>query len=115
MGAAVGTYLTNILPHSNGIYMLVSSVRHFRSRFQTLRLTENEVSHLYSIYKGADLSQKNCVKTAHLMTFLKIEDTPFAKRMLRAFDAGARFEAFVFEIWNICTIDESDLGEFELN
>ena len=111
MGASVCAHFGDICPHNSGIYVLVPAVRRWRSRFQMLRLTESEVSHLYTIYKCTDLSQKNSVKTAHLMSYLKIENAPFARRMLHAFNAGVKFEAFVFEIWDICTIDEDCLGK----
>ena len=111
MGATASTLFNNLIPHPVGIYSLVAGVRRWRSRFQTLKLTEKDVAHLYDVYKHADLTVKNSVKTAHLMSYLKVEDIHFAKRMLSAFNSGAKFEGFVFEIWNLCTIDETDLGE----
>lgn len=99
---------------SNGsyskIYHLSPDVRSWKTRFEILRLTESEVGQLYQVFINVDIAEKNKIDTSNLTAYLKVEKNMFAKRMLSSFKKGVRFEGFLFEVWNLCTIDETELG-----
>jgi Ca2+-binding EF-hand superfamily protein len=104
---------------SNGsyskIYHLSPDVRSWKTRFEILRLTESEVGQLYQVFINVDIAEKNKIDTSNLTAYLKVEKNMFAKRMLSSFKKGVRFEGFLFEVWNLCTIDETELGRKSLN
>jgi hypothetical protein len=93
-----------------GIYTIEEEVRRWKAQFEILWLNENEIEQLYKVFKDVDLNKEKVVKSAHLAQYLKVENNPFEKRMLSSFKRGLKFEGFVFEIWNMCTIGEKDLG-----
>jgi hypothetical protein len=95
----------------NGVYKLEAHINRWKTQFEILRLTECEIGQLYRVFKDADITRKKLIKTSHLISYLKVEKNLFAKRMLSSFKNGVPFEGFVFEVWDICTVDEADLGE----
>ncbi len=86
----------------------------WKSQFEMLRLNENEIGQLYRVFINVDLKQRKIVQTSHLANYLKVENKLFAKRMLSSFRRGVKFEGFVFEIWDLCTIEEKDLGKWNI-
>ena len=99
---------------STGSYSKVYSIAAvgcWKSRFDILQLTENEIGQLYQVFLAADVTETRVVDTTQFTTYLKVDQNLFAGRMLSSFKKGIRFEGFVFEVWNLCTIEENDLGE----
>mmetsp|Transcript_31726 Transcript_31726/g.30243 ORF Transcript_31726/g.30243 Transcript_31726/m.30243 type:complete len:489 (+) Transcript_31726:335-1801(+) len=97
------------------IYHLSPDVRCWKTRFEILKLTESEVGQLYQVFINVDIAEKNKIDTSNLTAYLKVEKNLFAKRMLSSFKKGVRFEGFLFEVWNLCTIDETELAAFVFN
>lgn len=98
---------------SHGFYTIEAEVGRWKSQFELLRLNESEVGQLYKVFQDVDLKRKKTVDTAHLANYLKVENKFFVKRMLSSFRRGVKFEAFVFEVWDLCTIEEKDLGKLD--
>jgi hypothetical protein len=83
----------------------------WKIQFEMLKLNESEIGQLYRVFKNVDLKQRKKIESAYLANYLKVENKLFAKRMLSSFRRGLKFEGFVFEIWDLCTVEEKDLGK----
>jgi hypothetical protein len=92
------------------IYETVPDVGCRKSQYQALQLKESEVGQLYKAFLNSDTGHIGLVNTAQLISYLKTERNDLVRRILSSFKIGLRFEASVFEIWNICTLEESNLG-----
>lgn len=83
----------------------------WKMQFEMLKLNESEIGQLYRVFKNVDLKQRNKIESEYLANYLKVENKLFAKRMLSSFRRGLKFEGYVFEIWDLCTVEEKDLGK----
>jgi hypothetical protein len=110
----MGVIISCIFNPPIGIYTIEEEVRRWKAQFEILQLNEKEIGQLYKVFKDVDLNKEKVVKSAHLAQYLKVENNLFEKRMLSSFKWGLKFEGFVFEIWNMCTIGEKDLGIHDL-
>jgi Ca2+-binding EF-hand superfamily protein len=108
MGNSKSSLVTNKYVN---VYATEHRVQRWRSRFELLQLKENEIGMLYEIFQQCDISKRNKVNTRHLTTYCKMEKVPFTNRMLATFKKGQNFAGFVFELWDICTTDEGNLGK----
>ena len=93
------------------VYQSYSSVRCWQSRFELLQLTEYEVGQLFEIFNIATEKEGNTINTMQLAAYLKIDFNLFALKMFSSLKENIKFESFVFEVWNICTVEERDLGK----
>ena len=93
------------------VYHSYSSVRCWQSRFELLQLTEYEVGQLFEIFNIATEKEGNTINTMQLAAYLKIDFNLFALKMFSSLKENIKFESFVFEVWNICTVEERDLGK----
>ena len=98
----------------NNVYVTEKTVLPWRTRFDSLRLTEKEIGQLYEVFISViDASQRTHIKTRDIITYCNMDKYAFAVRMLSSFSKkGQTFPGFVFEIWDICTTDEKDLADF---
>lgn len=92
------------------VYETVPDVGCRKSQFQALQLRESEVGLLYEAFLNSDTGHIGIVNTAQLTSFLKTEKNDLVCRILSSFKMGLKFEGSVFEIWNMCTLEDSNLG-----
>lgn len=95
------------------IYETVPDVGCRKSQFQALQLKESEVGQLYKAFLNGDTGHVGILNAAQLISYLKSEKNDLVCRILSSFKNGLRFEGSVFEIWNICTLEETNLGNTE--
>ena len=98
----------------SNVYVTETKVQVWRTRFDSLRLTEKEIGQLYEVFVGViDASQRKHIKARDIITYCNMDKYAFAVRMLSSFaKKGQPFAGFVFELWDICTTDEKDLADF---
>ena len=93
------------------IYETVPDVGCKKSQFNTLQLRESEVGQLYKAFLIGDTDRIGVVNVAQLISCLKIEKNDLACRILLQFKNGLKFEGAVFEVWNICSLEDNNLGK----
>lgn len=81
-----------------------------------LGLSKWEVDTLYKKFCLIDKDRSGSISTNELLTFLKLDDCRFSKRIFSIFDESCNnsieFQEFVVTLWNYCTLSKSSLVLF---
>ena len=82
--------------------------------FEILQIAPADLRVLYSFYKKVCSSKlRNMISPNEIFTYLKQRPTTFMSRIFSLVSDSENlmdFHAFVFYIWNFCTLKSDDLG-----
>lgn len=86
--------------------------------FSLLGLTKSHLKKLTSVFKRIDLDDSGSIDIQEMMVKLKLEITPFSKRIFRVLDSNGSgqldFFEFTVSLWNFCTLARTSFGKHNI-
>lgn len=82
--------------------------------FQALRISFDDAKKLFGVFIEMDGVSTGFLHVNTILRYCGIEETPFAKRALAAWDMKTNgklsFHAFVMTLWSICSLSANIMG-----
>ena len=98
------------------IYNDNKEIKRFKPHYDLIGLKESDVGLLYESFLEIDFDNSGSIYLNELLSFISSEETFFIKKIFSAFDTDDNksldFHEFVISIWNYCTLNPKNLGEY---